>query len=383
MGNKESITVLQVVPRLDAGGVERGVLEIAKALHDAGYQSIVCSAGGAMVPELEKLGTKHIVLPVDSKNPVEIFRNIKRLRRIIKQNDVNIIHARSRAPAWSSRFARLLTKCKFITTFHGTYGAKWWIKRLYNKSMLKSEKVIAISPFIFEHIRDTYSHNMQNVVVINRGVDLEEFAPEKMSKTRIKAAAGHLEIGAKTNKMVKFLLPARFTRWKGHAYLLEILRAMRNRNYVCYMVGLYTPDHDKYMRQIHELIKSYGLEDRVIIKQHYRDMPALYSVVDVVLSTSQEPEAFGRTIVEAQSMSKITVATEHGGAMYTIEHGNNGYFIPVADPMAAAAILDQILELDEAVAEEIKRNALRSVEMSYSTARMCDKTLKLYKQVTR
>ncbi len=376
-----AVTVLQVIPRLDAGGVERGVIEIARAIKAAGYRSLVCSAGGKLVCELQ--GIEHITLPVDSKNPLTMIRNISSLRAAIRKYAVNIVHVRSRAPAWSCLFACRLEKVKMITTFHGTYGAKYWLKRLYNTVMLRSDKVIAISPFIFEHIRDVYNHNMRNVVVINRGVDIEEFDPSKISAKRLEAANAHLKGAASPPRtdLPILLMPGRFSRWKGHTYLLEILKILQHRNYQCYMVGECTPMHQQYMAELMDKIVRYQLKDSVFIRPHYGDMAALYAASDIVLSMSQEPEAFGRTIVEAQSMGKVVLATEHGGSLYTIANGQTGYHLPIHEPEAAAAILKEVLAQSPEQRRELGKHAAELTRDNYAIAKMCGKTLKIYHEL--
>ena len=177
--------VLQVLPELNQGGVERGTIDIANALVDSGYSTFVCSFGGKLVAELEKLNVTHIKLPVHSKNPITIIKNIFKLKDIIKQNEINIVHARSRAPAWSSYFACWLTGCNFVTTFHGAYGAEHSLKRFYNSVMLRGKRVIAISNFILKHIETRYRCNTDRISVIHRGVDLKYFDPELVDKKRI------------------------------------------------------------------------------------------------------------------------------------------------------------------------------------------------------
>ncbi len=375
--------VLQVLPNLISGGVERGTLEIAKALIDHKYQAFVCSKGGKMVADLELFGAKHITLPVHSKNPMVMIINIFRLKRIIEENNINIVHARSRAPAWGCYFACKLAGVKFVTTFHGTYKASNSFKKLYNSIMLKGEKVIAISMFIYKHILKTYKISEDKLTIINRGVDLNYFSPSLVNDKRISALKQDLNLNDSLLKNKKIIImPARFTRWKGHLYLLEIFKQMLEENFLCLFIGAAELKHSEYLNDINKHIKKHKLEESVLIREEVKDMPALYMLADFVVSASLKPEAFGRTIVEAQSMEKIIIATKEGGATEeSIVDKITGFHIPSDDSFAASNILKAALKLSPSDYNQITSKARRNVEQHFSIEIMCNNTLQLYQDM--
>ena len=228
-------TVLQVLPALDAGGgVERGTVEIASAIVEAGGRALVASAGGAMVHELKRVGAEHFTLALASKNPAVILANVKRLAGLIQAEGADIVHARSRAPAWSAYYAARRARCHFVTTFHGTYGSGNWIKRRYNSVMTRGERVIAISHFIAGHVRRVYGVPAAAIRVIHRGVDLERFDPKKVSAERVVALAGSWRL---PDGMPVVMLPGRLTRWKGQMVFIRAIAALPRRDIRCLLVG--------------------------------------------------------------------------------------------------------------------------------------------------
>lgn len=372
--------VLQVLPKLKSGGVERGALEIARALLKKNYPAYVCSAGGAMVDTLEQMGAKHITMPVDSKNPFIILLNVLRLKKIIIDNNIDIVHARSRAPAWSCYFACKLTGAKFLTTFHGTYSAKSWFKRLYNSVMLKGENVIVISKFIYSHVLKIYKTLPEKLIIINRGVDLDYFALNHITEQRLSSLKQSMRLSDNLIKSKKIILmPARFTRWKGHLYLLEALKYISDEKFICLMVGANDKSHEDYLKEIKITISKYNLENKVIVKSEVSDMPALYALSHLVVSTSLKPEAFGRTIIEAQSMGKIIIATEEGGASEeSIIDKVTGFHIPKNNAREASKVILNALRLPQEEYNKISLKALDNVKRNFNLNLMCDKTLQVY-----
>lgn len=375
------MNILQILPRLETGGVERGTLEIAQAITQEGYGSFAASAGGKMVPSLVKNGTKHITMQLNSKNPFLILLHGWQLSKVIKQHNIHIIHARSRAPAWSALLAARITGIKLVTTFHGRYGFSNFLKRLYNSVMVRGDKVIAVSNFIADHIMQHYSSYIsgRNLITIHRGVDLNYFNPTTITATRLAAACAHINSSGTT--VTKILLPGRITRGKGHHYLLDILSKLPHKDWVCYIVGNYTSDHHNYVNELRARINELNLEGMVFILPDWQDMPALYAAVDIIVSVAAIPEAFGRTMLEGQAMGKIVVANAHGGALEIITHQQNGFHIPLANSEAAALILQEALTLEQKSKLLISKAAQQNAT-HYSLASMCQKTIDLYKSLS-
>jgi len=373
------LRILQVVPELNAGGVERGTIEVAKYLIAHNHQAFVCSHGGSMVEKLEKLGATHIQLPVHSKNPLRMLLNVFALKNLIRKHDIQIVHARSRAPAWSSWLAaKLLVGCSFVTTFHGTYNATNPLKRFYNSIMLKGDKVIAISNFIKKHIETRYHFVSEDIVVIHRGVDLDYFNKKAISDKRMKEMLHTLSVKL-TGKVI--LLPARFARWKGHIFLLNALRYLEKHKFTCILVGDASERHYDYQREIEGLIAEYKLKNKVYICPAVTDMPALYSLADIVVSPSQEPEAFGRTITEAQAMENIVIATNIGAPLETIIDGKTGFLVEYNNPSHLSEVLDKVLTMKEQDIKKITSAASKHVKKSFSLESMCSATISVYKSV--
>lgn len=368
--------VLQILPRLDSGGVERGTVEVASALVDAGHKSFVCSEGGRMVQLLK--GSVHISLAAATKNPIKGISNIFSILKILREFDIDVVHVRSRAPAWSAWIACKIARKPIITTFHGTYSAQNAIKKYYNAIMLRGDRVIAVSEFISEHIKEVYNPDMKNVIVLNRGVNLKIFNHAELTMQRLEEISRALNMG---DEVCSLLMPARFARWKGHLYLLDILREMKYKNFHCYMVGEMPSQADGYIAQVQNKIKECGLEGFVSLHPHISDMPALYGLMDVVISSSLKPEAFGRTIVEAQAMGKVVIATAHGGAVCTISNKINGFHIPSNNARLAATIMDDVLTADVKCLDEVRENAIRNASENFSIDTMCKKTIELYQEV--
>jgi glycosyltransferase involved in cell wall biosynthesis len=369
--------VLQVVPRLETGGVERGTVDIAAALVRAGWRALVVSAGGVMVRELDRAGATHLVLPVASKNPLVMRANVARLTDIIAKHDVSLVHARSRAPAWSAWYAAQQTGRPFITTFHGTYSAGNRLKRWYNSVMTRGERVIAISEFIGRHVVETYGVDPGRVHVIPRGIDVANFDTARVSAERVMqlARAWRLSDGVPV-----VMLPGRLTRWKGQTVLIEALARLGRRDICCLLVGS-DQGRTAYRSELEALIRARGLDGIVRVVDHCRDMPAAYMLADVVVSASTDPEAFGRVMAEAQAMGRPVIASDHGGAREVIAPGETGWLVPPGDPDALAAALTQALALDPSQRQALAAVAAAHVRARFSRAQMCADTLAVYADV--
>ncbi len=371
-------TVLQVLPALGgSGGVERGAVEIAGAIVQAGGRALVASEGGMLVHDLGRVKAEHIHLPLASKNPVVMYRNIARLMTIIQVEGVDIVHARSRAPAWSAYFACKRTGTPFVTTFHGTYSIGNWLKRGYNAVMTYGRRVIAISDFIGGHIRRHYGVKVEKIRVIHRGVDIDRFDPEKVSAERVIKLASDWRLP--DGKRI-VMLPGRLTRWKGQLVLIEAVAKLGRKDLCVLLVGSDQGRID-YRREIESKIIALGLEEIVRIVDQCDDMPAAYKLTDLVVSASTDPEAFGRVIVEAQAMGRPVVAADHGGARETVIEGVTGWLAKPGDADALAEALTIGLDLSEDARNAIAERATEHARTKFSKTQMCDKTLDVYNEV--
>lgn len=377
-GTERFATVLQVLPALGAGGgVERGAVEIAAAISAAGGRALVASGGGLLVHDLKRARAEHFTLPVDSKNPLVMFANIGRLARLIKEQGVDIVHARSRAPAWSSYFAAKRAGVHFVTTFHGTYSYGNWFKRYYNSVMTRGERVIAISSFIAGHIRQVYGVPTSKIRIIHRGVDLNSFDSAKINAERVVTLAGQWRLG---DGMPVVMLPGRLTRWKGQTVFIKAVAKLKNRNLRCILVGS-DQGRAAYRRELEALITKHNLGEVVRFVDHCSDMPAAYMLCDVVVSASIEPEAFGRVVPEAQALGRPVIATDHGGARETVIEGETGWLTPPGDADALAVALAHVLEIKESARRNLAEKAIRNVRENFSREAMCAKTLEVYNEI--
>jgi len=376
------VKIAQILPSIENGGVERGVLDLAKfALSQDDLEILVISSGGSMIRQFERYKIKHIKLPVNSKNPIVILLNILRLARIIKKYKINICHARSRAPAWSTYFACKITKCKFITTFHGVYSfggllfKRSYFKKLYNSIMVKPNLIIAVSNFIKDHIINEYKISENKIKVIHRGSDLDYFCKSKVYNARVVKIIEQLRL--KEDKNI-ILLPGRFTSWKGHDLLLNALEDIRSEDFICLMVGKSNKSYNHYLEK---LIKAKGLSGKVQMLDHVSDMPALYMIATVILSTSTRPEAFGRIATESGAMEKIIIATNLGGAKETIIDGETGFLFNHEDPSELSQKIQHVLLLNNDKREEIGKKARKRIEDHFSSQKMILDSLDIYRKI--
>jgi glycosyltransferase involved in cell wall biosynthesis len=367
-------TVLQVLPALLTGGVERGAVDIAGAIVDGGGRAIVASAGGPMTHELTRLGAEHVKLPVDSKNPFIMWRNIRCLVDLVEAEKIDIIHARSRAPAWSSWFASRRTNKPFVTTFHGTYGNKNQIKYYYNSIMTKGEVVIAISGFIAGHIHQNYGVPTARITVIPRGIDLGKFDLTRISKERVVNQAKKWRL---PDGVPVIMMPGRLTRWKGHLILIDAIKELGHKNFQCLIVGS-DQGRKNYRRELENVINQYGLADVIHMIDHCEDMPAAYVLSDIVISASIEPEAFGRVVAEAQSLGRLVIAANHGGARETVVDGETGWLTPPGDAKALASTINRVLVQTAKERQVFSEQAIQHIQNKYSKSNMCNKTLEVY-----
>lgn len=368
--------MLQVLPALETGGVERGAVDVAAATVEAGWYSVVASEGGRLVYELQRSGSRHVTLPLAGKSPWRIWRNIDRLEALIRESGAHLVHARSRAPAWSAYFAAKRVGVPFLTTFHGTYNFSGGLKRHYNAVMARGDLVIAISAFIARHMMQHYQVPEERIRVVPRGVDLLRFSPESVQAERMIKLANQWNL---PDGVPVIVLPGRLTRWKGQLVLVDALAELGDRDFICLLVGS-DQGRTAYRRELEQRIAARGLQRKVFIRDDCDDMPAVYKVADVVVSASTDPEAFGRVASEAQAMGRPLVASRHGGVPEQVVDGETAFLVEPGDASALAEGLRRALDLD---ADARARMAAAGIARAqhFSKTEMCRKTLDVYEEL--
>ncbi|MBR0659739.1 glycosyltransferase family 4 protein [Roseomonas oryzicola] len=368
--------VLQVLPSLVSGGVERGTLEIAEALVAAGFRAFVASAGGQMVAPLEALGARHVTLPLDTKSPAGIWRNAGALAELVRAEGIGILHARSRAPAWSALIAARRTGARFVTTYHGTYNEGFPGKRLYNSVMARGDRVIAISEFIAGIVRDRHHVPADRLRVILRGIDERLFDPSRVAADRVAALRAAWAV---PQDRPVVMLPGRITRWKGQGVLVEAMARLPG-DAVALLVGDFGAKA-AFREELEARIAALDLRDRVRLVGHGADMPAALLLADVMVHASTDAEAFGRTVIEAQAMERVVVASDLGGPRETVEDGVTGFRVPPGDPAALAAALTRVLAMPADERAAMGARARAAVLARCTTARMAAATLAVYREL--
>ena len=368
--------VLQVLPSLVSGGAERGTVELAGALVEAGWTSCVASGGGPLEREIARAGATHLTLPLASKNPLIMRRNTVELVRLIRQFGVDIVHARSRAPAWSAcAAARASGRC-FVTTFHNAYGARTALKRRYNSVMARGDRVIAISDFVADHVANVYGVGRDRLRTIPRGVDLEIFNPNRVGAQRIINLARQWRL---PDGMPVVMLPGRLTRWKGGLDFIAAVAKLGRRDICCVLVG--SAQRRGFRRELETAIRDNELAGVFRIVEECRDMPAAYMLADVVVSASSDPEGFGRIIVEAQAMGRPVIATDHGGARETIVPGVTGWLVPPRKPAALAAAIGEALSITVEERQQLAKRSIAHIAARYTRQAMCAGTIRVYEEL--
>ena len=369
--------MLQVLPSLVMGGVERSTVEIAGGLTAAGWRALVASSGGPMVREIERAGARHFTLPLADKSPLALLRNAGTLANLVSLEGVDLVHARSRAPAWSAWMAARRRDLPFVTTFHGTYGLGLPGKRWYNSVMTRGRRVIVASRFIADHVRRHYGVGDDRLRLIPRGVDLAMFDPARVSPERMIQLARSWRL---PDGVPVVMLPGRLTRWKGQLVLIDALSHFRHRDFRCVLVGS-DQGRTGYRREIERRVEARGLAAKVQIVDDCRDMPAAYMLSDVVVSASTDPEAFGRVAIEAQAMGRPIVATRLGAAPETVIEHETGLLVAPGDANALARALEDALALDADQREQLAGRAIAHVRANFTRDLMCARTLDVYCEV--
>lgn len=369
--------VMQILPALNAGGVEQGVIDINAAIIRAGGHSIVVSSGGARVGEVTKAGGMHITLPVDSKNPFVITANINRLRKVIRDYNVDIVHACSRAPAWSAMRAVRGTAAKYVTGCHAAHKITGPFKRLYNSSIAKGERVIAVSHFLADYLEQNYHVEPERVRVIHRGIALENFHPNSVTPERLIKISQQWRVpdGASV-----IMLPGRLSRIKGHMFLIDAVERLAQKDVFCLFVGT-DIGNEGYRRELEAYIQSKNMGGLVRIITNCDDMPAAYMMATVVVSPSLVPEGFGRVAIEAQAMGRPVIATDHGGARETIVRDTTGWLVAPGDVGSLADALQEAISLDARQRALLATRAMSHVIQHFTNEKMCAGTLDVYAEL--
>lgn len=372
-------TVLQIIPSLGAGGAEQACVDVTAGLKAAGYRAIVISNGGPRVAEILQVGGEHFTRPAHSKNPLIILQNAFWLARFIRERKVDVIHARSRAPAWSALLASRMTGCSFVTTNHAAYKFSNDIKKLYNSVMIRADRIIAISDFISGHIQKHYGVVSDKIRTIPRGIDLDKFAIDKVTDNRRNALRQQWKV-EKDSPII--LVPSRLSPIKGQGVLIEAMALLPYglKNVTAVILG-----HDQgrvgYRQQLTDLIAAKKLQSQVKLVEHCQDMPAAYSLADLVVAPSLVAEGFGRVPVEAMVMGVPVIATELGGFTETIRAGATGWLVPPNDPKALA---DAIIKAFNQTPEERKvlvQTAMQHARALYDKNKMVTDTIQVYEEL--
>ena len=379
-----NLKVLQVIPKLGYGGAETGCYDLAHYLPENGCESFIVTSGGELTKFINKEKVRLIKLPVHSKNPLIILFNTIALIFIILFNNISIVHARSRAPAWSCFFATKVTRRKFVTTFHGTYNFNSKIKRFYNSVMVKSNLIIAGSNFIFSHIKDNYYDYLDTknkLLVIFRGINVDYFDPTTKTESEEKKLLKNWDI--EENKKI-ILLPGRITSWKGQELFLEAVNLVNIQlGYEAFYAVILGSDQgrDLYKKKLIRLSEQYRMTKQVKFIDHCKDMALAYKVSNIIVSASIEPEAFGRVAVEAQSMEKMIIASNIGGSNETVINEKTGYLFESGNPKSLSEKILKVLNLDDTTLKTVGIEGRKNVIKKFNVEKMCFSTYSEYKKL--
>ena len=378
------IKILQVIPKLGYGGAETGCFDLAHYLHEHNCKSYIVTSGGPLLKYINKKKVKILRLPVQSKNPILILLNSILLTLIIFFLNVDIVHARSRAPAWSCLIATKLTRRKFVTTFHGTYNFKSDLKKWYNSVMVRSDLIIAGSNFIFSHIKENYSKYLSNkkkFLVIFRGINTDYFNPKKIKESDKNLLKKKWNI---TDEKKIILLPGRLTEWKGQEMFIEAISLLKkNLSELEFIAVILGSDQGRkiYKKKLIRLVEQHRLSGNVIFVDHLELMPIAYEISTVIVSSSIEPEAFGRVSVEAQSMEKPIVASNIGGSNETIINDKTGFLFKAGDSKNLSEKLKEVLNLSELTSNGIGAEGRKNIIAKFNVEKMCNTTYSEYKKL--
>lgn len=374
---RKNFTVLQLIPSMQSGGAEQSCIDVTAAIVQAGGTAYVATSGGRKTAEIVRAGGKIIPLPLTSKNPLTLWRNSKKLEAIIRDLNVDIVHARSRAPAWSAYWAAQKAGVKFMTTFHAAYNFGSKLKQRYNSVMAKGERVIAISQYIAQHILDHYHVDPTKIRVIYRGTALERFHPNMVHAERIIKLAREWQV---PDDKLLILMPSRLTRIKGHRVLIEAISKMKRKDVFCIICDS-SPERERYQQELTELIQSLGLTDCIRIVGHCSDVPAAMRLAQLVVAPSLVPEGFGRIPVEAQAMGTPVVASAIGGHKEIVVDGETGWLVPPDNVDAMAEAMNKALSMSDRERAAMATRAMSFVAKHFGKEQMTEQTIAVYKEL--
>ncbi|MBV9512201.1 MAG: glycosyltransferase family 4 protein [Caulobacteraceae bacterium] len=375
----DDFTLLQVTPELETGGAEQTTLDISRAVVRAGGRSLVASRGGRMAARLKADGGRLIALPMQSKNPLTILANAERLKTVIRRNKVSVVHARSRAPAFSAYLAARACGVPYLATYHGVYEAKGELKRWYNAIMTRGEVVIANSAYTRERVIAEHDLAPEKVIAIDRGVDLERFDPARMTPERIATLARACELKADDGR-ARLILAGRLTRWKGQGLLVEAAARLKAQGRTPPLILLVGDDQGRggYRGELLAAIEAANLKDSVRLLGHCDDMPAAYGLAEFACAPSLKPEPFGRTAVEPQAMGLPVLAADHGAARETVADGETGWLVAPGDAEAWATAIARAAALPPGARKAMGEAAMARARRLYSVEAMSEATLAIY-----
>ncbi len=375
--------ILQVIPALGTGGAEQTTLDVGNAIVQAGWTSLVASHGGRMHDDVVAGGSEHITMPLNTKNPLALWRNAKRLESLVRERGVSVIHARSRGPAWSALIAARRTGVPFVTTYHGAYKQQSRLKGLYNSVMARSDRVIANSQWTAQLIAERNPFAKDRITIIPRGTDLDRFSKAAISGERTEKL--RRQWGVEPGQLIVLHL-ARLTDWKGQSVLIDAAgRLPDNSSPVTFVLAGDAQGRDQYLAGLEKQIDNLGLHGQVILPGHCSDPAAAVSLADIVVVASTKPEAFGRAAVEAGALEKPVIVTDLGAVQETVVAGDNktrtGWKIPPNDPAAMADALKQALDMNPQQRDRIGQRARQHVTARFSLQQMCRRTLQVYEDL--
>ena len=381
--NYKNKRILQIIPNMEIGGAERTVLEITSFLKDTEFSSLVLTSGGKLIGELEKENIEVIKLKIDKKNPYSIIKNFFLFIKIFREKKIDLVHVRSRAPAWSAIFAAKKIGIPVLTTWHGHVSNSSFIKKIYNSIMLKGDAVIANSVYTAERISKIYNIDLNKIDIISRGVNVESFEGSKFSNTEI---SNMKKIWSVDDNKIIILFPARLTRWKGHLVTIEAINLLKKEKFFDQVIFLFAGEKagaENYIKKLNSLITKFKLQENIKLVERIENMPLAYHASDIVLSPSIEPEPFGRIPIEAQAAGKTIIASDHGAVKDTIKNGNNftGFKVKPNDPQALSIAIKQSIIMDKKDLTKMHERAISNVKNNFSLENMCKKTLEVYRRL--
>jgi glycosyltransferase involved in cell wall biosynthesis len=376
-GKLNDRTIVQILPALNHGGVERGTLEMTEAILEAGGHAVVISSGGLLERKIRRMGADHIQMPISSKNPFQILANRRRIKKLLATLKPDLVHIRSRAPAWSALRVTQKMGIPVITTIHGRFKAASYLKRIYNKEMTKADHIIAISHYIEGLVKEQFPQTADRLTVIHRGVDIDLFNPLAVTADRLVEMAEQLAI---PDDVPVIMLPGRPTTWKGMSTLIEAMGMIRDKTFVLLLVGAADGTRD-LQDDLTKQIAEAGITEKARLTPSVTDMPAAMMLADVVVMPSTSPEPFGRIAVEASAMGCPVVAFNHGGAVESVIPGVTGWLAEPGNTGSLADAVKKALGLGKIARQKLALESRNHIEKRFTSKLMCQSTIKLYLKV--